>query len=275
LTTFLVWASFSDTGEHRYLPRAIYMASDSRITWGSSARRWDAGRKIFAPVNEPHLFGYCGDVVFPSLVLGQLVSAIDQRILFRPDAGGAERNEAILEALRTSHGRRHNVQEQDFTIVHVYRAQDWPLTAFSCWTITYAANSGHWHCSELPLPSTTGAIVALGSGAEANTSHAYRWAQSDVGGTSRAIFSAFRDAIDSGDDPLSGGMPQISGLYTEGQPRLLGFAEGGLLFLHGLQVAMNDSVKSIEWRDRLFQRIDPVTSRPVDGARRFARPRLD
>ena len=45
----------------------IYLASDSRITWGSANRRWDAGRKLFTSDKSSHAFGYCGDVVFPSL----------------------------------------------------------------------------------------------------------------------------------------------------------------------------------------------------------------
>jgi len=81
MTTVIAWISYSDTGESPDLPRAMYMASDSRITWGSRVRRWDAGRKIFSPFKEPHIFEYWGDVVFPSLVLGQLVSAIDHGIL--------------------------------------------------------------------------------------------------------------------------------------------------------------------------------------------------
>jgi hypothetical protein len=275
MTTLLVWVSYTTTGERSDLPRSMYMASDSRITWGSEARRWDAGRKIFAPVKEPHLFGYCGDVVFPSLVLGQLVSAIDQGILFHPDASAVEKNASVLASIKTSHSRRHNVAEQDFEIVHVYRPQDWPSTEFSCWIISYTAKNGQWHCREPLLPSTTGVIISLGSGANAARAYADRWAQSDVGGTSRAIFSAFCDAVMSADDRLTGGVPQILGLYTQGPPRPLGFSERGLLFLHGLQLELSATIANVEWRDRLFQRIDPMTSQPLDGARRFARPNLD
>jgi hypothetical protein len=275
MTTVLVWVAHSRTGESPELPRAMYLASDSRITWGSDAHRWDAGRKVFAPINEPHLFGYCGDVVFPSLVLGQLIAAIDQGILFASDAGGDEKNRIILETIKESHLRRHNVQEQDFVIVHACRLNDWPSTRFGCWTIRYEASSAQWQCSELPVPATTGIVVALGSGANAARSHADRWAESDVGGTSRAIFSGFCDAVMSGNDQLTGGMPQISGLYTEGPPRPLGFVEGGQLFLHGLQLPSGGPMTNIEWRDRLFQRVNPTTLRPVDGARIFARPNLN
>ena len=45
---------------------------------------------------------------------------------------------------------------------------------------------------------------------------------SDVGGTSRSIFSAFYDAMQSSDDPLSGGYPQIAALYTTRKPQVIG-----------------------------------------------------
>jgi hypothetical protein len=275
MTSVIAWISYSDTGESPELPRAMYMASDSRITWGTQVRRWDAGRKIFSPYKEPHLFGYCGDVVFPSLVLGQLVSAIDHGILFPPEASAVEKNSAVFESIKASHKRRHNVQEQDFTILHVHRCYDWPSTTFAAWVISYAAAHGLWNCQEIPLPLDTAIAVALGSGADSAKSHVGRWADSDVGGTSRAIFSAFCDAITSGEDRLSGGVPQMSGLYTEGPPQPLGYIENGLSFLHGLQLEPGGALSNIEWRDRLFQRVDPRTRLPIPDARRFARPRLE
>jgi hypothetical protein len=275
MTTVIAWISYSDTGESPELPRAMYMASDSRITWGSEAHRWDAGRKIYSSIKEPHLFGYCGEVVFPSLVLGQLVSAIDQGVLFSPEANADSKNAAILGSIKASHNRRHNVQEHDFTILHVHRSRDWPSTTFAAWEIRYAAVDGAWCSREVPIPTNTAIAAALGSGASSARSHTGRWADSDVGGTSRSIFSAFCDALTSGGDQRSGGVPQISGLYTKGPPRPLGYLENGQPFLHGLQLETGLALKSIEWRDRLFQRVDPVTLLPLRGARRFARPRLE
>ena len=72
MTTLQSWVSYSDTGEKPHLPRAVYIASDSRITWGAAHRRWEAGRKVFAAKEYPHLFGYCGDVILPALLIGQI-----------------------------------------------------------------------------------------------------------------------------------------------------------------------------------------------------------
>ncbi|OYV24576.1 MAG: hypothetical protein B7W99_01635 [Rhodospirillales bacterium 20-58-10] len=274
MTTVVAWVSYSPTGELPELPRAAYLASDSRITWGSQLRRWDAGRKIFSAVSQPHVFGYSGDVVFPSLVLGQLVSAIDQGILFGPEESHQDKNALIFESMRTSHRRRHNVVEQDFSVLHICRWREWPATAFAAWLITYKRDGGVWACQELAIPTATKLISTLGSGANSARTHAGRWNASNVGGTSRAIFSAFCDAVASNDDALSGGLPQLAGLYTEGPPRNLGFIEDGSAFLHGLQIKPGAALASIEWRDKLFQRIDPTTMLPFQGARRFARPQL-
>lgn len=274
MTTLISWISYSSTGEVPHLPRAMYVATDSRITWGSASSRWEAGRKIFTPLREPHIFGYCGDVVFPSLALGQIVSAIDYGILFPPEASPDDKSEIILKSLKESHKQRHNVPEQDFQIVHIFRTHDWPSTAFKAWVISFVAATGVWNCKEILLPLTTGIVLALGSGAGVANSHASTWAKSDVGGTSRAIFSAFCDAVTSGTDPLTGGIPQISALYTEESPRPLGYVENGSRFLHGLQLMPYGALTNIDWCDRLFQRVDPITLAPIQGSRKFARPRL-
>jgi hypothetical protein len=249
--------------------------TDSRITWGSPEHRWDAGRKIFSPIEQPHVFRYCGDVVFPSLVLGQVVSAIDQGIIFDPSDTADMKHQAIYESIKTSHQGRHNIPEQDFSIIHIMRRSAWPITAFSAWSIRYLASSRQWSSEELPVPTRTGVLIALGSGATAAKSHERKWNESDVGGTSRAIFSAFCESISSNADELSGGPPQLSGVYSDKPPRTLGIILNRQPFLHGLQLKIGMALSNIEWRDELFQRIDPTNMQPVKGARRFARPKFN
>ena len=71
---------FSWTGIDTHGPASIYIASDSRISWGKNAT-WDAGRKLFASKNFPEIFGYCGSVSFPIQILGQLIEHIDDGLL--------------------------------------------------------------------------------------------------------------------------------------------------------------------------------------------------
>lgn len=71
MTSLISWIGIDQRG-----PASVYIASDSRITWSNGAE-WDFARKVFASRTTPQLFGYCGDVAFPSQVLGQLISLID------------------------------------------------------------------------------------------------------------------------------------------------------------------------------------------------------
>jgi hypothetical protein len=274
MTTLAAWISYSATGERPDLPKAIYFASDSRITWGSQARRWDAGRKLFSPVEEPHLFGYCGDVVFPSLVLGQVVSAIDSNILFDRGITSDERHEKILESIKSSFHRRHNTPDQDFSILHAFRKRPWPATEFLAWHVQYQAKAKLWTSEKLQIPTETKTLIYLGSGRSSAKMHGRRWETSDVGGTSRSIFSAFCESINAGSDRLTGGPPQIAALYTKMGPRTLGVVKDGDFYLHGLEISRGRMLSNIEWRDELFQRIDQRTLKALRGARRFARPHM-
>jgi hypothetical protein len=269
MTTLIAWVSYPIS---RPNIRAIYLASDSRITWGSANRRWDAGRKLFTSDRSAHAFGYCGDVVFPSLVLAQVISAIDQKQLFEEDVPPDDQHKAIVSVIKSSFERRHNAPDQGFTIVHAYRERSGDAACFRVWRTDYDHNQKVWGDALLTFPRDTATIVELGSGASATRQHGRRWKASDVGGTSRSVFSAFCDALGSKTDPLSGGAPQLAALYTSGPARPLGVFYQGHRFLHGLPLAIHAPSSKLEWRDGLFQRVDGEDGSQLPGARRFARP---
>jgi hypothetical protein len=269
MTTLVSWVSYRRSKSDI---RALYLASDSRITWGSANRRWDAGRKLFTSDKSAHAFGYCGDVVFPSLVLAQVISAIDQKQLFEEDVSPNDQHVAIVSVIRTSFGRRHNAPDQSFTIVHAHRDGSGDGACFWVWRVDYDHNQKVWNDELLTLPSDTATIVELGSGASVTRQHGRRWSASDVGGTSRSVFSAFCDALGSKTDPLSGGAPQLAALYTSGPARPLGVFYQGHRYLHGLPLAIHAPSSKLEWRDALFQRVHGKDGSTLPGARRFARP---
>ncbi|MEQ1557855.1 MAG: hypothetical protein ABL933_02800 [Methyloglobulus sp.] len=274
MTTLVSWITYSTTGEKPELPRAIYIASDSRITWGSESLRWDAGRKVFNSRERPHIFGYCGDVVFPSLVLGQIVAAIDNEILFEKKCTPDQKHECIFVTIQNSYLEGHNHPVKDFSILHAYRSAAWPNTEFYFWHISYKSKIKTWASEKLRLPEKTGMIISLGSGAASAKNHEGRWKKSDVGGTSRSFFSAFCDAIDSGDDNLSGGVPQLCALYPNLPPKSIGVVKDNRYFLNGMEVLPGPKLSNIEWTDELFRNIDPETNMLKEGARPFVRPAL-
>ncbi len=272
VTTLLSWISYSDTGESPDKPRAVYLASDSRITWDTVDHRWDSGRKLFAPTTAPHLFGFAGDVVLPGLILGQVTAAVDAGVLVDPKTKPDEQHQAVLGAVRQSVATTVASSSLDFTIHHLMRVADWPDTEFRAWQIVYRVGTGECVSSPIKIPTTTAHIKSFGSGADAARDHRVRWLRSDVGSRSRAIQSSLHDAIVSGDDPMSGGAPQLAALYTRGPPVQIGLVVGERRFLNGLEVETSPLLDAIEWRDREGQRVDPVTGLAKQGGRRFVRP---
>ncbi|MCJ2046716.1 hypothetical protein MKK58_19560 [Methylobacterium sp. J-078] len=267
MTTLIAWAAYDQRR-----PSSFYLASDSRITWGSGARRWDAGRKIFASNKFPDLFGYAGDVVFPCLCLSQIVDGLDHGVLVPSGASATERAQAIFDAITRSFSRRHQAVDHDFTIFHASRDGDGKHSQFMLWTTIYETKQKCWHHKAVEMPNSTSIVAIAGSGGKVAKREVDAWIKKLSPGLSRSIFSGFCDAIERDDDPLSGGAPQLAGLYLSGSGMSYGILHEDQPFLHGLPVAVHVSSPELEWRDRLFQRLDGQTLKPIAGAQRHARP---
>jgi hypothetical protein len=267
VTTLLCWLSVDARG-----PSAVYIVTDSRITWGSTSRRWDSGRKVFA-ARSADIFGYCGEVLFPSLVLGQLVDLADRGVLWEDGCLAEVRHSIILRYLQTSSRRRHNTPEQDFTIVHCSRDGEKLGSTFRAWIIQYKATGRKWKVQAVDTGGgeRSKLLLSLGSGRKWLSDEIDAWARSPQGEVARGIFSAFCDALDSKKDPLSGGVPQIVALDRVSPGKVLGFVAEGIRYIHGLPVEPVPGLTEMEWVDRLFQRISPVTLKLLSGAQRHAR----
>lgn len=270
MTTLIAWISIDSRA-----PLAFYMASDSRISWGSPRARWDAGRKLFLCRRYPDLFGYTGDVLFPSLVLGQITETADSALLFQSEDSSENRHAKFVNAIQTSFTRRHNAPDSDFRILHASREMSGADAQFKVWSLAFDAKSRLWSDTTSPVPDHRSTLVAaFGSGSNALKSHNLDWAKSSQGGTSRAIFSAFCDSVRSGGDPLSGGVPQLVGMYHTRLPQPFGIVYDGERYLHGFPLPNEVESDAVEWRDNLFQRIDGKTLTVLAGAQRHARPKL-
>jgi hypothetical protein len=270
MTTLISWISVD-----QHAPAALYMASDSRISWGSPRARWDAGRKLFACRKFPDLFGYAGEVVFPSLVLGQISDAADLALFFRDNDDSHTRHGRFVEAIKVSFDHRHNVPNTKFCILHASRELSGRKAEFRLWRLTYDPKGRTWSDILISVPNQRSTLLAaLGSGEESLRFHSQRWEASAQGGTSRSIFSAFCDSIKSNKDLFSGGVPQLVGMYHTRMPQAFGIVCNGQRHLHGFPLPIEIASEVIEWRDELFQRIDGRTLRVISGAQRHVRPIL-
>jgi hypothetical protein len=80
MTLLVSWVGVDTHG-----PSSVYIASDSQISWGTLAK-FNFGRKVFAFSKWPDILGYCGDVLFPSIALNQIVELADAGVRTSPPA---------------------------------------------------------------------------------------------------------------------------------------------------------------------------------------------
>ena len=80
---------------------SIYISSDSRYTWGNS-EKFDYGVKVFGSTKFPEIFGFCGDVLFPATILGQIIPQIDNGILFKNSDNAEIKSNKIFSYIKTS-----------------------------------------------------------------------------------------------------------------------------------------------------------------------------
>src|SRR2546422_4715158 len=172
MTTLVAWLGVDSRG-----PASIYVASDSRITWGGSTP-WDRGRKLFVCRLRAVLFGYCGEAFFPSQVLGQVAEQIDADLLrgSDPDDVAHQIVSVVSEMLRD----RPPAVSGDFEIILAQRSGDGMSSTFHLHTSRFSRSTAP-EIIRHPLPGQSGVIGAWGSGAKTFRDHAARWSNSDVG----------------------------------------------------------------------------------------------
>lgn len=263
VTALIAWIGYDSR-----TASSLNLASDSRISFGSG--RWDYGRKIFALQNRPEIFGYCGEVLFPSQVLGQLSSMLERDLLASSSVID-ERTSAIRDFLALSVARYPTSAARPFSIIYAVRKGLGTQALFSLYQFD-CSRQRQITLRELPLPNP-GEIYTLGSGASSVNTWFHAWSQSDVRATSRSSFCALADAIRSRQDPNTGGAPQLASILNGlPHPRETGIVWQGERFLNGARVPPSEALRTIWWRNELFEVCDGFTGLRKTDAQRQPRP---
>lgn len=229
MTSLIAWVGIDSRGE-----TSAYLASDSRVSWGDSAS-WDTGGKLFASSNSPEIFGYCGDVTFPSQILPHVIEQIDRNLIFlKEDAIGIKIN-AIFNSIKENFSNYPVQLNKGFIILHFSRENCEMETKFHLAKISWSPNSG-WKLEKIDLPKQSGLVNYIGSGSDSIYQWYRRWQNTELKGTSRSVFSAFCDSITSGEDPYTGGAPQLVGTYRKGHARRFGIIHDGKRYINGTQI---------------------------------------
>lgn len=265
MTTLISWIAVD-----KRQPSAIYLASDSRFTWPNK-KHWNVGKKLYASTRYPEIFGFCGDVLFPAQVLDKLCHKIDfehvvpSGVVFENKLGIVRKFISECFASYPRDAREH------FEIQYISRSGSGMKSVFHAGIISWSGQEDV-EAKVLEMPAVSGLIHSSGTGKKPLSNWYYRWKTSDIKDTSRSVFGAFCDSLSSGEDPQSGGSPQLMGLYRVGSPRIIGVVWRGEKYISGSPLHVSECPAGIEWHNELFERCDPETLQPKKDAQRQPRP---
>lgn len=261
MTLVVAWLGVDTKG-----PGSIYIASDSRISWGNGSH-FDFARKVFAFNNHPDVLGYCGDVLFPSIVLSQIVEMADSGLLFKKDFNSKEKFNSIKDVLNNALLKYpKEVISKNFQVIHISREPN-DNKKFLCHLIKWDHKKG-LQDEEIQLKNHSSLIIAMGSGEKEFSRNYGKYQNGDNQYTSRNVFHCFCDTLFNIKDTFCGGAPQLAGLYRKPQTTAVkfGIIKDNKRYLFGAEVDNNMNFDTIEWRNELFELCDGNTMLKLKAA---------
>lgn len=244
-------------------PCGLYMLTDSRITWGTPADRWDGGQKTFCSKRFPDLFGYCGDAYFPPMMLRQIVEQLDLGLLCADGATAEQRHEIFVPAMKNAINRvSGHPPKIDFAVYHGARCGSGMKAKFSLWETRHLHSTGDWVDTPRDIETAHSCLARVdGSGAASIERHSEKWQASSAAKTNRSSVWAFFDSLRSNSDKFSGGPPQMVGVWRIGAGRQFGLFWNGWPYVAGLRVVGDLSDTDFRWFDESFEPCDAAGNR--------------
>lgn len=201
----------------------------------------------------------------------QVIDRMDQGLLFASDADSALRHRSIHSELQTAYSGYPAHPATLSTILHFSRNGTGKDAQFTLWKLEWSRHSAV-RSTAVDLPTTSVIGETAGSGWKVLIHRNEEWKKAQ-GRTARGVFRSFCDALESGEDPYSAGPPQLVALYPSFLARVFGIVWQGDRYLWGKPVSEEAELDMFEWRNCLFERIDPRTLARLEGAQPQPRPK--
>lgn len=264
MTLLVCWAGIDTHGTS-----SLYMAADSRISW-TSPTHFDYARKVFACSNWPDILGYCGDVLFPSIALGQIVELADAGLLFSEGFSPKQKFQAIVDKLndlfRQYPAFHSGLSENSLSVIHGSRDPRNNKLFFSH-TIRWSEGRG-WYGEEMAMPEVSDVLFSLGTGAKEFNDRFNCYRDGPTKDTSRAVFHCFCDTLAHTIQQTVGGAPQLVGIIRKPQSTAITFgviSKGKRTFL-GAHIDNLRNFDKIPWRNENFELCNGATMQKLPQA---------
>jgi hypothetical protein len=250
---------------------SLYIASDSRITWGDKAN-FDSGRKVFGCKNHPVIIGYCGDVLFPSIVINQLVDLADTGLLFPNNSSNETKfrifHDKLIEQFKNYPSAINGVTTESLEVLFACRNNE---IDFFCKKMKWTKMNNEWTVERMPFSMHSDKLFVIGSGKTEFERKFKTFSGSNEAKTSRAVFQCLCEALQNMDDKYCGGAPQLVGLYNKFNSQQFGIIHENKRYLHGIELNNADDYNKIQWRNKLFEICDGQTKKIKPNAQRQPR----
>ena len=256
-------------GVDTHAQSSAYIVSESRISWPNTDSHYDYGKKVFASKNYPDIFGYAGEVLFPSIVLAQLVEMIDAEVFFTTQMSREEKHNKVYEKL--CHAFSKYPKERSGKIVQILHiSRDTTFSnypTFSARLFQWTSDKG-WNVVIYDKPQESGLLCVLGSNRNEFINNLVRYQTGPNKNTSRNIFHCFIDTLFNTKDTACGGAPQLVGMIRKPHSSGINF---GIVYQNkryylGLELTKDAEYDNIEWRNELFELTNGNTKKRLDSA---------
>ncbi|MBY7822145.1 hypothetical protein [Vibrio furnissii] len=239
MTTLVAWVACDGSKQ-----ASVYLASDSRLSWEDKGH-WDLGRKIFPSEKYPDILGYCGEALFCSQQLSQIITYIDSCRTFEGCKDPDTRSQMIYDLIKRSFGPYPKAFSlPNFSVVYLTRREKF---SFCAYVIRWSLKNS-WSIENLSVGNQSSLIIADGSGAgEYKVLHSSEVAISDFGTNSRSYFYALNRFIKRGIDAATGGSPQVACLYNVGAAQKVGVVFNRERYIYGLNIPASEYVNDVRW----------------------------
>ncbi|MBE6767884.1 MAG: hypothetical protein E7549_03125 [Ruminococcaceae bacterium] len=261
-------------GVDSHSPCSAYLMSDSRFTWDGQHNSYDYGQKLFAFKSCPDILGYCGEVLFASQTLSQLVNAGDAGTLFPASADSSERSRIIFNQIKTQFANFPTFARGPSSIFHFSKDN---ANTFHVYCYKYSPSYGTWSSEELAVDTTKSSLIfAEGSGAHEFKRLYSKYQTGDIANTSRNIFQCFCQSLMCSNIPSCGGSPQLVGLYRG--PKFNGIPFG-IVYNHTRYLLGSPSPElpdynSVRWYNENFEICDGNSMERLPSAMRQPNPNI-
>lgn len=264
MTLIISWIGV-DVKEPENSIASLYIGTDSRYSWNDTDN-YDYGIKVFGSQKFPEIFGFCGDVTFPSLIFGQLIPQIDSGLLINDSDTCEVKNKKIFNYIETSVAKYPTqFLVGNSTILHGTRFN----RTFKLYKIQVNSKKEISN-EEIDLPLKSTKVFSGGSGAVEFDDNWTNWKNPNHNNfeTSRGVYHCLDQTLDKMHDKRTGGFSQIIGLYRVKNAQIFGTIKEGKRYIYGKEITENFNSENIEWRNENFERVNSQTLNLIEGAQR-------